>query len=84
MRLNNKFCLTKSSDKLYLADVECGDVYMINNIVESIITLCEQYDDSKSLASVVYEKYRSTEGDCSLSELIDYIERMIKDGIILC
>jgi hypothetical protein len=83
MKLNNHYYLTKNSGVSYLADVENGDVFLINNVVETIFEICEHYDTPKSLASAVFEYYKDTEGDCSLCELINYIEQMVKDGFLL-
>ncbi len=83
MKLNNKYCLTENNGKFYLADIEDGDVFLIDDVVKTIIEFSVQHEVPRSLAAAVYTRYKDTDGDCSESELMDYIEHMVADGFLI-
>lgn len=83
MKLNTNYCLSSNNGESYLVNVENGDVFLINNVLETIVILCEQYETSQALTAAVYELYKNTEGDCTMSDLNDFIEKMIEDGLLI-
>lgn len=83
MKIDEKFHIIKRDNEIFLTNLENGDVFKLNDVTLSIFELCEEVKSSQQLANMVFSIYNETPGDFTKSDLVDFIDELVKNGYII-
>lgn len=83
MILNSQYCFSYNNEQHYLVNIDNGDVYQINDVTFDILSLCNKFNDIKSLAYEVYYRYQDANENYSLDDLIEFINGLVCNNIII-
>lgn len=83
MKMNPNFQIVKRADQTILANVENGDLYDINDVVVSILELCEKCVALEELAALVYNQYPTDSDYFTESDMVAFLQQLIDDNILI-
>ena len=82
MKMNPDFQIIKRTDQMMLANIENGDLYQINDVVVSVLELCEKCDTPEELATMVYNQYANDSDSFTQSDMVAFLQQLIDDNIL--
>ena len=83
MILNSQYCFSRNNGHQYLVNIDNGDVYQINDVTFDILSLCNRFNDIKSLAHEIYYRYQDANENYSINDLVEFINRLVSNKIII-
>ena len=83
MILNSQYSFGYNNEQHYLVNIDNGDVYQINDVTFDILSLCNKFNDIRSLAYEVYYRYQDTDENYSFDDLIEFINGLVHNNIII-
>ena len=82
MKINDSYRIIKRENECFLANIENGDVYEINDVTLAIFEMCEHINDFQKLINDIYTKFQSSTDNYSKSELERFVSELISNGFI--
>lgn len=82
MKLAKAYNIFTSDSKMFLANIENGDLFEINDVVWEIVNMCTTSDSIDSLCDILFEKYKDDNVDYGKDKLKEYIFDMINSGFL--
>lgn len=82
MKIAKEYSVFASGDKLYLTNVNNGDLYEINDVAYDLLNACRDDINLGDLCQLIYEKYKEENTDYGMNDLRGFVNDMIQSGII--
>lgn len=82
MKLSKDYDVFASGHKLFLANIENGDLFEINDVVYDLVNACQFVDSVEELCAVIYAKYKNEDADYSKEDLKEFVDDMLRSGIL--
>jgi|GEM_PF-4002407 hypothetical protein len=82
MKFSTNYCITVNQGQTYLANIVNGDLFLINDVVESILLLCEELNTVEELTKAIFTMYEDKDEGYTIESLKEFIQGLIDQKII--
>ena len=83
MKFNDSYRIIRRENEMLLCNIENGDVYQINDVTAYTLSQCQNIATPRELSEAVYEHFKETDGDFSQSDMYQFVQQLMVEGIIL-
>lgn len=83
MKINDSYRIIRRESEILLCNIKNGDVYQINDVTAYTLSQCQHVVTPQELSEAVYDCFKDTSGDFSLSDMYQFVQQLIVDEILV-